>query len=94
MGNLSWFPEGRAHNAGRKVGRWDSCLKCLLSYRHRAEVASDVTPTCTFRSFARSFLLVRASIYLAKDESDGGTSTVDIENQIPGSWAYYARHLI
>ena len=31
------------------------CLKCLLSYRHRAEVASDVTPTCTFRSFARSF---------------------------------------
>lgn len=51
--------------------KWEGgilCLKCLLSYRHRAEVASDVTPTCTFRSFARSFLLVRAGIYFTKDE--------------------------
>ena len=76
------------------MGRWDSfCLKCLLSYRHRAEAASDVTSICTVQIFCPIFLRVGASIYLAKDESDGGTSTVDIENQIPGSWAY-ARHLI
>lgn len=39
MGNLSWFPEGRSQDSGKRGENNPDFVQMLSSYRHRAAYA-------------------------------------------------------
>lgn len=73
MGNLSWFPEGQIHDAGRRFED-TNIVQIFASYRHRAAYGGRDGDylLCSINIFARSLLDICSMGLHIAEIKDGG----------------------